>query len=125
MAHVHPFVAAAFDRHGERVWLELREEVGATEFLGYETTEATAVIRGIVAQNHLLDELTEVGHENPVQVVLDRSPFYAESSFLMYRKDVLTAKGIEMPAKPTWPQVADIAARVDNAQPGMAGTSAQ
>ena len=29
------------------------------------------------------------------------SPFYAESSFLMYRQDVLDAAGIEMPAKPT------------------------
>jgi len=48
-------------------------------------------------------------------------PFYGESSFLMYRKDVLAAKGIEMPANPTWPQVADIAAKVDGAQPGMAG----
>jgi sorbitol/mannitol transport system substrate-binding protein len=48
-------------------------------------------------------------------------PFYGESSFLMYRKDVLQAKGITMPAKPTWPQVADIAAKADNAQPGMAG----
>src|SRR5215212_9052248 len=48
-------------------------------------------------------------------------PFYGESSFLMYRKDVLDAAGITMPAQPTWPEVADIAARVDGAQPGMAG----
>jgi sorbitol/mannitol transport system substrate-binding protein len=48
-------------------------------------------------------------------------PFYGESSFLMYRKDVLAAKGITMPAHPTWPQVADIATKVNNAQPGMAG----
>jgi sorbitol/mannitol transport system substrate-binding protein len=48
-------------------------------------------------------------------------PFYGESSFLMYRKDVLAAKGLTMPVKPTWQQVADIAARVDGAQPGMAG----
>jgi sorbitol/mannitol transport system substrate-binding protein len=48
-------------------------------------------------------------------------PFYGESSFLMYRKDVLAAAGITMPAKPTWPQVADIAAEVDGAQKGMAG----
>ncbi len=48
-------------------------------------------------------------------------PFYGESSFLMYRKDVLAAKGITMPAKPTWQQVADIAAKVDGAQPGMKG----
>lgn len=48
-------------------------------------------------------------------------PFYGESSFLMYRKDVLAAKGVTMPAKPTWPQVADIAAKIDGAQPGMSG----
>ncbi|MEV6597642.1 sugar ABC transporter substrate-binding protein [Actinoplanes sp. NPDC051346] len=48
-------------------------------------------------------------------------PFYGESSFLMYRKDVLDAQGITMPEKPTWQQVADIAARVDDVQPGMAG----
>jgi sorbitol/mannitol transport system substrate-binding protein len=48
-------------------------------------------------------------------------PFYGESSFLMYRKDVLKAKGITMPARPTWTQVADIAAKVDGAQPGMKG----
>ncbi len=48
-------------------------------------------------------------------------PFYGESSFLMYRKDVLKAKGITMPAKPTWQQVADIAAKLDGAQPGMKG----
>jgi sorbitol/mannitol transport system substrate-binding protein len=48
-------------------------------------------------------------------------PFYGESSFLMYRKDVLAAKGITMPNKPTWQQVADIAAKVDHAQPRMRG----
>jgi sorbitol/mannitol transport system substrate-binding protein len=48
-------------------------------------------------------------------------PFYGESSFLMYRKDVLEAKGVTMPPKPTWQQVADIARRVDGAQPDMNG----
>ena len=48
-------------------------------------------------------------------------PFYGESSFLMYRTDVLEAAGIEMPAEPTWDEVADIAAQVDGAEPGMAG----
>ena len=48
-------------------------------------------------------------------------PFYGESSFLMYRKDVLKKKGITMPDKPTWDQVAKIAAQVDGAEPGMKG----
>jgi sorbitol/mannitol transport system substrate-binding protein len=48
-------------------------------------------------------------------------PFYGESSFLMYRKDVLAAKKLTIPERPTWQQVADIAAKVDGAQPGMKG----
>lgn len=57
----------------------LKKTLHLTEFLGYETTEASAEIKGIIAQDHLCDELTEVGHDKPVQVVLDRSPFYGES----------------------------------------------
>jgi polyol transport system substrate-binding protein len=48
-------------------------------------------------------------------------PFYGESSFLMYRKDVFEAKGLTMPDKPTWQQVADLAAQADGAQPNMKG----
>ncbi|WP_328870500.1 sugar ABC transporter substrate-binding protein [Streptomyces sp. NBC_00287] len=48
-------------------------------------------------------------------------PFYGESSFLMYRKDVLEKAGLTMPAKPTWTQVADIATKVDGAESGMKG----
>jgi sorbitol/mannitol transport system substrate-binding protein len=47
------------------------------------------------------------------------SPFYAESSFVMYRKDVLKSKGVTMPARPTWPQVAAIARKINT--PSMAG----
>ncbi|MFF9766713.1 ABC transporter substrate-binding protein [Streptomyces sp. NPDC014636] len=48
-------------------------------------------------------------------------PFYGESSFLMYRKDVFAAKGLTMPAHPTWQQVADLAAETDGARSGMRG----
>jgi sorbitol/mannitol transport system substrate-binding protein len=47
------------------------------------------------------------------------SPFYAESSFLMYRKDVLAQHGLAMPPHPTWQQVAQIAQKVNS--PKMAG----
>ncbi|MFD5032392.1 ABC transporter substrate-binding protein [Streptomyces sp. NPDC058220] len=48
-------------------------------------------------------------------------PFYGESSFLMYRKDVFDAKNLTMPAKPTWQEVADLAAKADGAEKGMKG----
>ncbi|GGZ47884.1 sugar ABC transporter substrate-binding protein [Streptomyces bluensis] len=48
-------------------------------------------------------------------------PFYGESSFLMYRKDVFAEKGLTMPEQPTWQQVADLAAKADGAEDGMKG----
>ncbi|MGQ7295856.1 ABC transporter substrate-binding protein [Quadrisphaera sp. KR29] len=48
-------------------------------------------------------------------------PFYGESSFLMYRTDVFEQAGLTMPEKPTWDEVAQLAAQVDGAQPGMKG----
>jgi sorbitol/mannitol transport system substrate-binding protein len=47
------------------------------------------------------------------------SPFYGESSFLMYRKDVLSKAGLKIPLHPTWQQVAAIAKKVNT--PSMAG----
>ena len=46
-------------------------------------------------------------------------PFYGESSFLMYRKDLLEQAGIDMPRNPTWQQVADAAAKLNS--PDMVG----
>jgi polyol transport system substrate-binding protein len=47
------------------------------------------------------------------------SPFYGESSFVMYRKDVLAKAGVKMPLHPTWQQVAAIARKVNTSS--MAG----
>src|SRR5260370_4326962 len=41
-------------------------------------------------------------------------PFYGESSMLMYRKDLLAAKGVTMPDHPTWDQVAAAAQKVNS-----------
>ncbi|QHF98652.1 sugar ABC transporter substrate-binding protein [Streptomyces sp. NHF165] len=48
-------------------------------------------------------------------------PFYGESSFLMYRKDVFAEEGLKMPAHPTWQQVAELAAKADGSRKGMKG----
>ncbi|SFW44466.1 ABC transporter substrate-binding protein [Amycolatopsis australiensis] len=48
-------------------------------------------------------------------------PFYGESSFLAYRKDLFEKAGLTMPAKPTWQQIADFAAKLDDKAAGVAG----
>lgn len=40
-------------------------------------------------------------------------PFYGESSFLMYNKEILADAGLEVPEHPTWQQVADMAREVN------------
>jgi polyol transport system substrate-binding protein len=48
-------------------------------------------------------------------------PFYGESSFVVYRKDLFQQAGLTMPAHPTWDQIADYAAKLDNKQTGVSG----
>jgi sorbitol/mannitol transport system substrate-binding protein len=49
------------------------------------------------------------------------APFYGESSFLMYNKEMFAAKGLTMPDRPTWQQVAEFAAKLDDKAAGTAG----
>lgn len=48
-------------------------------------------------------------------------PFYGEGSFLMYRKDIFEDAGLQMPENPTWDQIAQLAADVEEAEDGMKG----
>ncbi|HYZ79695.1 MAG TPA: sugar ABC transporter substrate-binding protein [Solirubrobacteraceae bacterium] len=48
-------------------------------------------------------------------------PFYGESSFLMYRKDLFAKAGLRMPPHPTWAQVAGFARRLTNKRRGVSG----
>src|ERR1700733_15384240 len=48
-------------------------------------------------------------------------PFYGESSFVMYRKDMFSAAGLTMPANPTWDQIATLADKLNDPSKGVAG----
>jgi sorbitol/mannitol transport system substrate-binding protein len=90
----------------------------------YAKSEWIAPLDDFVANDAEFDQddiLAPMAESLSAEGTLYGQPFYGESSFLMYRTDVLEAAGIEMPAEPTWPEVAEIAAQVDGAEPGMAG----
>ncbi|MFC5217414.1 ABC transporter substrate-binding protein [Streptomyces coerulescens] len=48
-------------------------------------------------------------------------PYYGESSFLMYRKDLVARAGLRVPRRPTWWQVAELAGKLDDPRHGVAG----
>jgi len=60
----------------EAVWFALRDEVGATEFLGYDTESAEGIVLAILRGDQ---RVTEAQAGENVAVVLNQTPFYAES----------------------------------------------
>ena len=57
---------------------DIKREAKSTNFLGYEDAESTAAIVGLIAGDQKVDSLS-VGSDEPQYVVLDQTPFYAES----------------------------------------------
>ena len=49
------------------------------------------------------------------------APFYGESSMLMYRKDLADKAGVQLPERPTWAQVKDLAAKIHKPAEGVYG----
>jgi sorbitol/mannitol transport system substrate-binding protein len=49
------------------------------------------------------------------------APFYGESSMLMYRKDLTDKAGVTFPERPTWDQVRDAAAKINDPKAGVYG----
>ena len=60
----------------ETLWFELKEELGATEFLGYETETAEGQIVALVAG---AEETGAAATGAKVQIVVNQTPFYAEA----------------------------------------------
>ena len=48
-------------------------------------------------------------------------PFYGESSFIMYNKELFAAKGLTMPDEPTWDQIYDLAVKINDPANGIVG----
>jgi sorbitol/mannitol transport system substrate-binding protein len=49
------------------------------------------------------------------------APFYGESSMLMYRKDLADKAGMQVPERPTWAQIKDLAAKIHSPKDGVYG----
>ena len=64
------------DEARDRAELYVKAAKGRTEFLGYETTSAEATVVGLLTADGIVEE---VDAGQPVEVILDRTPFYGES----------------------------------------------
>jgi alanyl-tRNA synthetase len=69
------------DRAATAEWFALRDRLGPTDFVGYEQSEITAEVLVLVREAAEIDTATPEGGEggHTVEVLFDRTPFYAES----------------------------------------------
>jgi alanyl-tRNA synthetase len=74
----------------EAIWFPLREKLGATEFLGYETETAEGVVTALVKDGK---EATSLKAGETGAIVLNQTPFYAESGGQVGDTGVLTGEG--------------------------------
>ncbi len=86
------FATALFGGGGSAI-LELEKSVEPTEFIGYEKTAANAVVQAIVSGEELVNAASE-GDE--VDIVLDVTPFYAESGGQVGDTGSITSNGASL-----------------------------
>ena len=94
----------------EQIWLELRDELGATEFLGYDTDFAEGRIAAIVADGKKIDRLEAGGK---AALLLNQTPFYAESGGQMGDTGaIFSASGAEFSVADTQKKAGELHAHV-------------
>ncbi len=78
------------DAADDRIWFEIREANGATEFLGYDTEIAEGVVQAIVVEGENQDKVSK---GTSVSIVVNQTPFYGESGGQMGDKGIIRFEG--------------------------------
>ena len=106
----------------ERVWFELREKTGASEFLGYATEAADATILALVADGAPVAE-AQPGAE--VAVILNQTPFYGESGGQVGDSGEITgAEGLRILVTDTQKKLGDLFVHLGRIEAGTARVGA-
>ena len=58
------------------IWFSIKDRLGPTEFLGYETDQAEGIVLSLLKDNKEVNELSE---NDEGMIILNQTPFYGES----------------------------------------------
>jgi alanyl-tRNA synthetase len=99
----------------ETVWFELKEALGATEFLGYNTESAEGEVTGLVVDGKPAPR-AEAGQD--VAVLLNQTPFYAESGGQVGDTGVIAGPGFRIEVRDTQKKLGDLFAHMGRVTEG-------
>ena len=106
-----------------RIWFDLHERLGATEFLGYATEAAQAEIAGLVVDGALAEH---VDAGLGVAVILNQTPFYAESGGQAGDAGLIAgADGLRIRVTDTQKKLGDLFVHLGTVEDGCARVGAQ
>jgi alanyl-tRNA synthetase len=116
--------AGSGDTASEAIWFPLREKLGATEFLGYETETAEGVVGALVKDGATVDQL-KTGESGAI--VLNQTPFYAESGGQVGDTGMMTGDGVRFRVTDTQKMAGDLFVHLGTVEQGTlkAGTALQ
>jgi alanyl-tRNA synthetase len=89
----------------EAIWFPLREKLGATEFLGYDTESAEGVVTALVRGGKEVNEL-KAGESG--QVIVNQTPFYGESGGQVGDTGTMTGEGAHARVTDTQKRAGDV-----------------
>jgi alanyl-tRNA synthetase len=104
------------DIASENIWFPLREKLGATEFLGYDTEIAEGVVTALVKDGKDADSIA-TGESGAI--VLNQTPFYAESGGQVGDTGLMTGEGgVKFRVTDTQKKVGDLFVHVGTVEQG-------
>ncbi len=103
------------DAASETIWFPLREKLGATEFLGYDTESAEGVVTALVKDGKDADSL-KTGETGAI--VLNQTPFYGESGGQVGDTGLLTGEGVKFRVTDTQKKAGDLFVHVGTVEQG-------
>ncbi|MEA2929851.1 MAG: alanyl-tRNA synthetase, partial [Hyphomicrobiales bacterium] len=105
----------------DAVWFSLREKLGATEFLGYDTESAEGVVVALVRDGA---EVAALKAGESGAVVLNQTPFYGESGGQVGDTGLFTADGIAARVTDTQKKAGDLLVHAVTVEKGVLKASA-
>ena len=100
----------------ESVWFQVREDTGATEFLGYDTETSEGKVMAIVAGGQ---RVGEAGTGQSVAIVCNQTPFYGESGGQVGDTGVISgAGGLRITVGDTQKKLGDLHVHIGHIESG-------
>ena len=103
------------DKSVEEKWFKVREELSATEFLGYEFDKAEGVILKISKGDKFVDS-AKTGEE--IEIITNQTPFYGESGGQVGDQGIIYSSDCKINIKDTQKKMGNLYVHIGNVEKG-------